>query len=372
MNKQDPKEKRFRIIKPFLNGEKKLKEIETDSGVSYATLKRWVKSYKETGFTGLKKKTRKDKSHHRNLSDQAFDFIKKTYNENPGIKTSNLYKKYSDFIKDIKEDSVSYATIHRIVNNLDNFAQSHADFHLKSLKKEKQSYRLTVIPLLFKVYCPSKKRFAVPFLYMCYDSATTDILNYRISFDSYSLDDALYLLRDTILKSQNSLEAPFTPKEYIIDAFKLKENKKLQLIKEKLHIEIYNSFHKVSEIEKFKSFISDDISKLAKNFEALEDLNSLDKLVFSYIHMYDRPLKTCCNLSLPRGAFEEGLDILMNKTERNIQEYGIRFKNNIYKHPYLKDFVSAKAEIRFDPYDLSCIYIYIKDKYICTPYSPYD
>lgn len=372
MNKQDSKEKRFNIIKPFLNGEKKLKEIESDSGVSYATLKRWVKSYKETGFSGLKKKIRKDKSLHRNLSNQAFDFIKKTYNENPGIKISNLYKKYSDFIKDLKEESVSYATIHRVVNNLDNFAQSHADFHLKSFKKKKQSYRLTVIPLLFKVYCPSKKRFAVPFIYMCYDSATTDILNYRISFDSYSLDDALSLLRDTILKCHNSTEAPLIPAEYVIDAFKLKEDKKLKLIKEKLNIEIYNSFHAVPEIEKFKSFISEDISKLAENPKTLEDLNSLDKIIFSYIYMDEKPLKNSCDLSLPRDTFEESLDILLNKTERSIQEYGIRFKNNIYKHPYLKDLVSTKAEIRFDLYDLSYIYVYISNKYICTTYSPYD
>lgn len=372
MNKQDPKEKRFRIIKPFLNGEKKLKEIETDSGVSYATLKRWVKSYKETGFSGLKKKIRKDKSHHRNLSDQSFNFIKRTYIENPGIKVSNLYKKYSHFIKDLKEESVSYATIHRVVSNLDIFTQSHAAFHLKNFKKKNQSYRLTVIPLFFKVYCPSKKRFAVPYIYMCYDSTTTDILNYRISFDLYSLDEALSLLRDTILKCQRSNEASFFPKEYVIDAFKLKENKKLKLIKEKLNIEIYNSSYVIPEIEKFKSFISEDISKLAENPKALEDLNSLDKIIFSYIYMYDRPLKNSCDFSLPRDTFEESLDILLNKTERSIQEYGIRFKNNIYKHPYLRDLVSTKAEIRFDSYDLSYVYVYISNKYICTSYSPHD
>lgn len=77
MSKNKTNEKRYQVIKPFLNGEKKLKEIENESGISYATLKRWVKSYKETGISGLEKKVRKDKSQHRSISDRTMDFIKK-------------------------------------------------------------------------------------------------------------------------------------------------------------------------------------------------------------------------------------------------------------------------------------------------------
>ena len=38
---------RFKIIEPFLRKEKKLKEIEEETGISYATLKRWVNAYKK-------------------------------------------------------------------------------------------------------------------------------------------------------------------------------------------------------------------------------------------------------------------------------------------------------------------------------------
>jgi len=369
MGKQDLREKRFHIIKPFLDGEKKLKEIENDSGFSYATLKRWVKSYKETGVNGLKKKTRKDKSHHRNISENTLNFIKKTYDENPGIKTSSLYKKYSDFVKDIKEEGVSYSTIHRLVNNLDNFVQSHAEFHLKSFKKKNRSYRLTLLPLFFNVYNPVKKKFSIPYLYICYDLATTDILNYKLTFEVFDLGDALCLLRDTILKIQNPSEGFFTPDEYIIDTFKLKENSKIELIREKLDIKICNSFNPIPEMEKFKSFISEDISKLIKDPQNLDSLESLDKIIFSYIYMSNKPQKSFCDLSLTRDEFEESLDILIEKAERSIQEYGIRFKNNIYKHPSLKNFISTKAEIRFDPHDLDKIYVYIQDIYLCTAHS---
>ena len=135
MSKTNLKEKRYQIIKPFIDGEKKLKEIENESCVSYATLKRWVKSYKETGVSGLKKKTRKDKSQHRNISEKTFEFIKKTYEENPSIKITTLYEKCLNFLKDIQGESISYQTVYRVVSNLDNFIQSHAELHLERIKK---------------------------------------------------------------------------------------------------------------------------------------------------------------------------------------------------------------------------------------------
>ena len=52
---------RYKIIEPFLKKEKKLKEIESETNVSYATLKRWVTQYKTSGLSGLKKKNRVDK-----------------------------------------------------------------------------------------------------------------------------------------------------------------------------------------------------------------------------------------------------------------------------------------------------------------------
>ena len=48
--------KKFKIIEPFLRKEKKLRDIEKESGISYATLKRWIKAYKEEGVLGLDKK----------------------------------------------------------------------------------------------------------------------------------------------------------------------------------------------------------------------------------------------------------------------------------------------------------------------------
>ena len=69
-------QKKLKIIEPFLNKEKKLKEIEEESNISYATLKRWVKAYKENGLDGLNKKERVDKNNYKKLEPLELEKIK--------------------------------------------------------------------------------------------------------------------------------------------------------------------------------------------------------------------------------------------------------------------------------------------------------
>lgn len=369
MSKQNLDKKRLSIIKPFLDGEKKLKDIEKDSGVSYATLKRWVKSYKETGQKGLKKKVRKDKSQHRNISDKTLKFIRNTYLENPGMNISTLYKKYSDFIEDLKEESVSYNTIYRLVNNMDNFIQSHAELHLKRVQRKNQAYRMSGVQLSVEVLDPATGNIVNPYIYICYDLSNMDILNYRISISPFDLDHALFLLRDTILNQQPKTGGHFLPDEFFIDTFKIKNSKRIKFLKNELDISVKNSFVDILEINRFSGFLREDILKLIDSPNKIIDLESLDRIVYSYIYMTNKKISAFYDFSLSREFFEERLDILLAKTSRRVQEYGIRFKNNLYKHPLLRDHISEKVELRFDPFDQKKIYIYHKHRYLCTAYS---
>ena len=371
MSKTNLKEKRYQIIKPFIDGEKKLKEIENESGVSYATLKRWVKSYKETGLTGLKKKTRKDKSHHRNISEKTFEFIKKTYEENPSIKITTLYEKCLNFLKDIQGESISYQTVYRVVSNLDNFIQSHAELHLERIKKRNQVYRMTSVELDVEALDPITGSPDRPILYICYDVATLDILNYRLSFKTFDLDDALLLLRETILKLKitEHNENFIFPEEFIIDSFKIKDSEKLNVIKNTLNINIYNYFKEVKEMNRFTSFLLEDIHKIIPQNLQVISLMSLDKLIFSYIYMSNKEYLNTWDIQSTRLPVEETLDIFLMSTFRRVQEYGIRFKNNLYKNNTLKEYLGQRVEIKYDSFNQNYIYIYIEDKYICTAYS---
>ncbi len=369
MSKNKTNEKRYQVIKPFLNGEKKLKEIENESGISYATLKRWVKSYKETGISGLEKKVRKDKSQHRSISDRTMDFIKKTYEANPNIKISSLYKKCCSFLKDINEESVSYNTVYRIVNNLDNYIQSHAELHIERVKRKNQAYRMTHTILDVEVLDPATGNYTKPFLYICYDTATLDILNYKLSFQEFLLRDSLFLLRDTILKVQDHTDKDILIESFIIDSFKVKDQSKVLEIRAQTGITIYNSEKKVSEIERFTSFLREDIMKILLHSGQKVDLDSLDKLIFSYIYMTAKEYRGSCRILSTRSSLEESLDSLLETSQRYIQEYGIRFKNTLYKNSVLKSQVGSKAIIKYDPLNPGSIVVYIEGEYLCTAYS---
>ncbi|MFR3298543.1 MAG: helix-turn-helix domain containing protein [Fusobacterium sp.] len=91
--------KKFKIIEPFLRKEKKLRDIEKESGISYATLKRWIKAYKEEGVLGLDKKERQDKNSFRAVDDKGMDIIKKVCRESSEANISQLYDKCRKFLK---------------------------------------------------------------------------------------------------------------------------------------------------------------------------------------------------------------------------------------------------------------------------------
>ncbi len=369
MSKKKTNEKRYQVIKPFLEGEKKLKEIENESGISYATLKRWVKSYKETGISGLKKKVRKDKSQHRSISHRTMDFIKKTYESNPNIKISSLYKKCCAFLKEINEESISYNTVYRIVNNLDKYIQSHAELHIERVKRKNQAYRMTHTPLDIEVLDPTTGSYSKPLLYICYDTATLDILNYKLSFQEFRLKESLFILRDTILKVQDHTDTDILIESFIIDSFKVKDFKRIQEVKAQTGIAIYNSENKIDEIERFNNFLREDILKILLHSGQSVDLESLDKLVFSYIYMSAKEYRGSCRISPTRSHLEESLDILLEESQRYIQEYGIRFKNILYKNSALKSQVGSKATVKYDPLNPGSIVVYIEDRYLCTAYS---
>lgn len=72
---------------------KKLKEIEEEENISYATLKRWVNAYKKNGIIGLEKKSREDKNSFRNIDEDGIEKIKSVCRESGETSITKLYGK---------------------------------------------------------------------------------------------------------------------------------------------------------------------------------------------------------------------------------------------------------------------------------------
>ena len=136
---------RFKIIEPFLKKKKKLKEIEEEENISYATLKRWVNAYKKNGIIGLEKKSREDKNSFRNIDEDGIKKIKSVCRESGETSITKLYanckKKFPETF------SISYATFYRVVNNIDEFFNKTTVKYMEKIKKENQCYLVFDVPL---------------------------------------------------------------------------------------------------------------------------------------------------------------------------------------------------------------------------------
>lgn len=131
--KEDEKNRKYRILEPFFKKEKKLKEIEEETQISYATLKRWVSQYRDLGEKGLIKKTRIDKNTFKKVNDDVMDYLKNLYKEYHALPVTKLYEKAKNTL-DSYNSMISYPTFFRIINNLDENIKENS---LKSVKKDK-------------------------------------------------------------------------------------------------------------------------------------------------------------------------------------------------------------------------------------------
>ncbi len=362
---------RYKIIEPFLNKEKKLKDIENEKNISYATLKRWVKAYKDDGIEGLIKKERKDKNQYRSLDEKTFEFIKESYEKNPDIKISSLYEKCCKFIKTFSDKTISYHTVYRAVNNLDDFVKNHASINIEKIKKKHQAYRIIQTALDVNIRDFRKNSIKKPYLYLMYDVSTDDILNYYLSFSKLDLKKSTAFLRDTIIKNYKSDEKNFLkPQNLLIDSFEIKNKRKIEQIKENLDIKIENYYEPNKEMEKFVNFLKTDLNNLLRETHFNSSLLELDKILYSYIFMNNIKNLNEEKPFSPTGILRDidKLDILLGSAKRKVQEYGIRFRNGIYRNPDLKEHVGHILEIKYNVNNPKEIKVYFKGNFLCMAY----
>ncbi|WP_319370501.1 Mu transposase C-terminal domain-containing protein [uncultured Ilyobacter sp.] len=362
---------RYKIIEPFLNKEKKLKDIENEKNISYATLKRWVKAYKDDGIEGLIKKERKDKNQYRSLDEKTFEFIKESYEKNPDIKISSLYEKCCKFIKTFSDKTISYHTVYRAVNNLDDFVKNHASINIEKIKRKHQAYRIIQTALDVNIRDFRKNSIKKPYLYLMYDVSTDDILNYYLSFSKLDLKKSTAFLRDTIIKNYKSDEKNFLkPQNLLIDSFEIKNKRKIEQIKENLDIKIENYYEPNKEMEKFVNFLKTDLNNLLRETHFNSSLLELDKILYSYIFMNNIKNLNEEKPFSPTGILRDidKLDILLGSAKRKVQEYGIRFRNGIYRNPDLKEHVGHILEIKYNVNNPKEIKVYFKGNFLCMAY----
>ena len=354
--------KKFKIIEPFLRKEKKLRDIEKESGISYATLKRWIKAYKEEGVLGLDKKERQDKNSFRAVDDKGMDIIKKVCRESSEANVSQLYDKCRKFLEE-KEYNVSYPTFYRIVNNLDGFFKKTSRIHLKKIKKEHEVYAAAEIPLYILAKTGEGEN-RVPKILIIFDTASLEIINYIVFYEECTPYGILGFLRETILKASSVNQNFIKPKEILLDCKTFFTREMIKNIYDATGIKILEYKSEEKKIDEFIEYLKEDIYKFYISKEKNLEKNEVEEFINSYIYLDSgRYSQNCDTTFLEKNKMFRELDIFLQSAKRKINFSSLRFRNEIYKDEILKDVNGCEIEIKFNPLHSEKLYIFKEDEF---------
>lgn len=355
--------KKFKIIEPFLRKEKKLKDIEKESGISYATLKRWIKAYKEKGVLGLDKKERQDKNSFRVIDKKGIEIINKICKESNEVSISKLYDKYKNFLNE-KKYNISYPTFYRIVNNLDGFFKKTSKIHIKKIKKEHEVYAVieTSLYILVKIKTDYYK---VPKILIVFDTASLEIINYMISYEENTNYKILGFLRETILKVSAINKNFIKPKEILLSCENFFTREIVKNIYDETGIKILEYKSEEKKIDEFINYLKEDIYKFYISKEKKIEKKEITEFIDSYIYLDSGKYSIKYEIGyLESGKIFRELDIFLQSTKRKVNFSSVRFKNILYKDDILKKFNGEEIEIKYNPLILEKIYIF-KDRKFC-------
>lgn len=362
-NKQELELFRFKIIEPFLKKKKKLKDIEIEKNISYATLKRWVNAYKKNGIIGLEKKSREDKNSFRNLNDDDLEKIKEFCKNSSETNITTLYNNCKKIFPD--NLSISYATFYRLVNNIDSFFNKTTVKYMETIKKENQCFLVFDIPLYILVEDIFFNKKIVPRLLIMIDAASLEPINFSIDSHSAGLYSLLGFIREGILKVSVKNDRFITPKEILVASKNINNKNLLKEIYTNLGIRISEHYTENSEVQKFIEFIKKDIEIFYKKHNSKITMLDLSHFLSTYIYLEKKEYSFSLNYNvLDNTKYIRELDTFLQSTSRKITDSKIRVNNFLYSSPNFKNINGKNISVKFSPLNPKIVYPFLENIYL--------
>lgn len=343
--KEDEKNRKYRILEPFFKKEKKLKEIEEETQISYATLKRWVSQYRDLGEKGLIKKTRIDKNTFKKVNDDVMDYLKNLYKEYHALPVTKLYEKAKNTL-DSYNSMISYPTFFRIINNLDENIKENS---LKSVKKDKVfEYAIVQKAVPIPFFDNKNKIF---YLTIFYNKENYKIINFIFEEEKRELIKLFNFIQKSII-----IEGAY-PKNISLD-------ERIQGVSKNLLRTIFFQT-KINLIQEeadenmlgFIRYIDTDILK-EFNKKKPKDVEDISLFIKKYLFIEENKTE--------RVSEDEGIKLLyfLHKYKRKVYNSGVRVKNNIYGSITLRDREGDIVDVFYNEFSIEKVDIYIKGIFI--------
>lgn len=379
---------RFSLIAPIINNTHNFKSINEyisfiasqkhyfnnkEYFFSKSCIKNWYLSYKKDGIIALQSKTRTDKNASRILNYETINRIQELREQFPHITGTSIYNKLieEDYIR---KNNISLSTILRYLrkNNLKAGQICNVERRMFEMENVNDCWQADTSSGPYIIIDGIKYR---TYIIMFIDDKSRLIMGYDI------------FLNDTAINMQkvfkNAIKTYGKPKRLFVDNGGPYDNKQLSLICASLGIELihakpYSPESKAKQERLFRTIKDGWMRNTDWNtFKKIDDIrNSLSEFITKkYINKVHSVTKMTPNdrwhkeyknvVFLDECLIEESfLHRTFNKVRK---DRTISFKNEYYEVPF--KYVGQTIELRYDPNDLTVLYLYENNVKITNIYK---
>ncbi len=337
------------------------------------TIKSWYYTYQKKGFINLRKKSRSDKNQTRKLNNDTIQRIITLRENYPNATGSSVYKSLIDDGY-INKNEVSLSTVLRFIKNkkLKSNQLSNIERRMFEMEHINDCWQADTSDGPYITVNGEKKRAK---LIMFIDDKSRIITG----FDFFFNDNAVNMQK--VFKT--AVKKYGIPKKLFVDNGGPYSNKQLSLICASLGTILINaqpySPESKAKIERSFRTIKDGWMRCTNwnEFKSLEDAKkSLSDFLYNeYLNKIHSSTNQTPNerwhneFNIVRYKEEEIIDnVFLHRIERKVRkDMTIKIENNYYEVPF--KYVGLKQEFRYDPNDLSEIFIFEDEelKEICKP-----
>lgn len=400
---------KFKIIQPYLNGQVTIAALSEETKISPRSLHRWVAEYKKIGLDGLKTKTRSDKGHHRNLSEDLINLIVAMALQKPKRTITSIYRTVKQYCHDKTLPLPSYAVVYKIIYKLpcdlvtlahDGLKQYQQKYDLIYIRESSRSNEIWQADhTMLDIYVvDGKNTVKRPWLSIIMDDYSRAIAGYYLSFQAPSaIQTALALHQAIWRKNDKNWLVCGIPEVLYTDHGCDFTSHHIEAVCVGLKINLIFSTAGTprgrGKIERFFSTINQCVLQdlpgfiqknnnlpKQKNLLTLRELeNHLKKYILDeYNQQPHSTTKEVPNIRwqdkhfLPNlPASKESLDSLLLTVSkpRCVQRDGIKFQGFRYFSTVLASFVGSSVIIRYDPRDLAEIRVFYNGHFLCRAIS---
>lgn len=109
---------RLRLIEPHLQGDRSLRLVAVEAGVSLRTAQRWVTGYRLEGLTALVRKPRGDIGGRRAVTLKIREAVEGFALERPSLPVTSIYRWVKELAEAAGEPAPSYWMVYDLVRSL--------------------------------------------------------------------------------------------------------------------------------------------------------------------------------------------------------------------------------------------------------------